>query len=274
MKNDIYYGSGERASLIDLEVPESFNGKLVLFLHGYMGFKDWGAWNLMAGHFTGRGFGFCKFNFSHNGGTVENGIDFPDLEAFAENNYSKEVHDVACVLDWLEVHFAVLPEIHLAGHSRGGGVALLAASDLRISSVTTIAGICSVAQRFSDEKMMSDWKRDGIRYVINQRTKQQMPHRYSQAEDFLAHREALDIEAACRKLRKPVLVIHGDQDTSVSIEEGRKIAGWTQTQLQVIEGADHVFGSAQPWTKDHLPEPLKAVCTLIGDFTEVFKDRK
>ena len=48
---------------------------ILIFCHGYKGFKDWGAWNLMAEAFAETGFFFIKFNFSHNGGTVENPID-------------------------------------------------------------------------------------------------------------------------------------------------------------------------------------------------------
>ena len=40
------------------------------------------------------GFAFVKFNFSHNGGTIENPIDFPDLKAFGNNTYGKEVADL------------------------------------------------------------------------------------------------------------------------------------------------------------------------------------
>ena len=67
---------------------------LIVFCHGYKGFKDWGAWDLVAKAFLDAGFFFVKFNFSHNGGTMEQPIDFPDLDAFAENNYSKELDDL------------------------------------------------------------------------------------------------------------------------------------------------------------------------------------
>ena len=60
----------------------SDSNPLIIFCHGYKGFKDWGAWNLMAEAFAKIGFCFIKFNFSHNGGTIEQPIDFPDLEAF------------------------------------------------------------------------------------------------------------------------------------------------------------------------------------------------
>ena len=82
LNNKIYVGAAERQSLYDLEIPEIWNGKVVVFVHGYMGFKDWGAWHLMMKHFVNEGFAFVKYNVSHNGGTIENPIDFPDLGAF------------------------------------------------------------------------------------------------------------------------------------------------------------------------------------------------
>ena len=43
---------------------------------------------------------FVKINFSHNGGTVSQPIDFPDLEAFGQNNFSLELDDLGLVIDW------------------------------------------------------------------------------------------------------------------------------------------------------------------------------
>jgi predicted dienelactone hydrolase len=71
---------------------------LVIFCHGYKGYKDWGAWNLVADEFVKKGFSFVKFNFSLNGGTIENPIDFPDLSAFSQNTHSQEVKDVGRLL--------------------------------------------------------------------------------------------------------------------------------------------------------------------------------
>ncbi len=266
LRNTIFIGSKKRASLFDLTIPGDFQGDLILFIHGYKGYKDWGAWNLMEQAFIEEGFGFCKFNMSHNGGTTENGIDFPDLEAFANNTYSKEKFDVQAILNELEKHLNPLPRIHLMGHSRGGGIALLNASDNRVSSVITLASISSVASRFSDEKMLAAWKETGVRYVKNERTKQDLPHYYSQYLDFVEYSKELDIEKVCKELNKPNLVIHGDKDSSVLIDEGVEIAQWTNSPLYTIENADHVFGSSHPWKKDELPEALEEVVTIVRTF--------
>ena len=80
---------------------------LIIFVHGYKGYKDWGAWELMAEKFANAGFYFVKFNFSHNGTTIENPNDFADLEAFGENNYSKELDDLEIIIN----HFKSQKEV-------------------------------------------------------------------------------------------------------------------------------------------------------------------
>ena len=83
-KNKIYIGSNGRKSLYDCTVPDNPKGAII-FIHGYKGYKDWGAWNLMQDYFVKEGIGFVKFNMSHNGGTTDEPIDFQDLDAFGEN---------------------------------------------------------------------------------------------------------------------------------------------------------------------------------------------
>lgn len=269
IKNQIYIGSNNRESLIDLVIPSNFNGKLILFIHGYMGYKDWGCWNLVEKFYSDLGFGFSKFNMSHNGGTVDNPIDFSDLGAFAEDNYSKEVYDVQQVLNWLEKQLSPLPDIYLIGQSRGGGIALLTASDPRVKKIATWAAICDIEKRFPDGTPLKVWKTQGKRYVENGRTKQKMPNNYSQYEDFEANKDALNIEKACINSTKRTLVIHGDLDTSVDIEEGRNIASWLKTRLFEIEDADHTFGAIQPWTEKEMPEQLQKVCEITLGFLQI-----
>jgi hypothetical protein len=85
--NNVLEREGKKPLLIDYYLPaEQRNCPLLIFCHGYKGFKDWGGWSLMSQDFAKSGFAFIKFNFSHNGGTMEQPIDFPDLEAFGHNN--------------------------------------------------------------------------------------------------------------------------------------------------------------------------------------------
>lgn len=264
--NQKYTGFDGKENLYDLVVPENFNNSLLIFAHGYMGYKDWGAWNLMQDYFTEKGYAFLKFNFSHNGTTLEIPIDFPDLKSFSENNYSKEVYDLGQIIKLAEEKFLILPEITLIGHSRGGGITLLNAGNNNVKAVICLASISSIEKRFSDEEMLEKWKNEGVRYVKNQRTLQEMPHSYSQVIDFEKNKDSLSIQKSCENLSKPILIIHGENDSSVPLSEGEDLAKWTQSHLIRIPGADHVFGAKQPWDSAQLPSKLKEVCEIITSF--------
>ena len=268
-KNEIYIGADNRQSLVDLIVPDPNNGKLIVFAHGFMGYKDWGCWNLVSDFFVSLGYGFCKYNVSHNGGTIEQPIDFPDLDAFAHNSYSKELSDLKCVLDWLETQFSVLPEIYVIGHSRAAGIVLLSAKDARIKKIVSWSGISDISKRFPEGKQLEVWKTQGTKYTVNSRTGQKMPQLFEQYEDFIAHEQELSIENACKKSKTPTMVIHGDLDTSVDIEESRQIASWLHTRLFEIEEANHTYGSSQPWESTELPEHLLKVCVITHGFFQI-----
>ena len=269
LQNQQYIGSNNRVSLVDLMIPNNFNNQLIVFIHGYMGYKDWGCWPLVQKFYTELGYGFCKYNVSHNGGTVDQPIDFSDLEAFGENNYSKELFDLQQVLNWLETKFDTLPEIYLIGHSRGGGIALLNSLDSRVKKIATWAAICDIEKRFPEGTQLKVWKTQGKRYVVNSRTEQKMPNNYSQYEDFIENKEKLNIEALCKKSSIPTLVIHGDLDTSVDIKESRNIASWVKTRVFEIEDAEHTFGATQPWNESEMPEHLQKVCEITKGFFEI-----
>jgi pimeloyl-ACP methyl ester carboxylesterase len=264
--NGIYVGANGRKSLLDLEIPRDFNGKLVIFIHGYMGFKDWGCWNSVQSYFVQKGFGFCKYNVSHNGGTLNDAIDFPDLEAFSINSYLKELTDLIAILDWVQNYFKELPEICLIGHSRGGGIALLGSNDERVKKIATWAGISDIARRFPNGEELLTWKNDGVKYTANMRTRQKMPLSYIQYEEFDSNRRILNIEEACRRCTIPTLIIHGTSDTSVDISEGKQLATWLNQDLVRIENANHTFGSQHPWNTKELPDELREICDKTSEF--------
>lgn len=233
-------------------------------MHGYKGYKDWGAWNLLEEGFVKAGFGIVKFNVSHNGGTVDDPIDFPDLVAFGHNRYTYELKDLEVIVN--ETNRIIKEElqlqipIYLLGHSRGGGVCILyAAKDSRIKKLISLAGISNIESRWPDEEGLKKWQEEGVMYVPNARTNQNMPHFYGFYQDYVEHREELDIEAAARSLKIPFLQIHGDMDEAVSISEGQQLAKWTRTRVFIVKGAGHTFETSHPWNKDELPYEMKKV---------------
>lgn len=269
IKNGIYKGAQGRESLFDLSIPENYNGHLIVFIHGFMGFKDWGAWNLVQDFFNSYGFAFCKFNISHNGGTIQQGIDFPDIEAFGKNTYSHEIKDVECLLKEIKPYFKEQALTHLIGHSRGGGTALLAAEQSKVSSICLWASISSISDRFPDDDVLNNWKATGVRFVSNARTGQKLPQYYSLYEDFHQNKDKLNIQEKASSCKIPTAVFHGDADQSVAIAEGEALAAWLKTNLQVIRGADHVFGAQHPWKQNEMPNSLIELCKLSLQFIQI-----
>ena len=268
LNNKIYVGAAERQSLYDLEIPEIWNGKVVVFVHGYMGFKDWGAWHLMMKHFVNEGFAFVKYNVSHNGGTIENPIDFPDLGAFQRNRYSYELEDLDRLIKNVSKYFPEGQKYHLIGHSRGGGIALLYSCDQRIKAISTLAAISDIGSRFPSGTALDSYQTEGIYYRQNGRTKQNMPHLYAQYLDYLDHSGRLDIQFYCEHAKCPIQVIHGENDSSVGIEEGELITKWLRTELIVIPKTAHTFNTSHPFSMNELPAPFESAIRQIQHFFE------
>lgn len=267
-RNQVLQGEHQKPILYDIYFEQqTTKAPLVIFCHGYKGFKDWGYWDLVAKSFAKNGICFVKFNFSHNGGTVEQPIDFPDLEAFATNNFTIELNDLkvminhCCSADFVYHSFVDINDISLIGHSRGGGIVYIkAAEDPRVKKVVSWASVSDFEARFADEKARTYWKENGVVYIENSRTKQQLPHYYQFYEDFVTNKERFTIKNAVQNLKIPNLVIHGTEDPTVALSEGEKITQWSpKGEFLVIQGADHVFGGKHPWESEKLPQHMQEV---------------
>lgn len=274
-RNLILENPGKKPIILDAYYQKK--GKrlpIVIFCHGYKGFKDWGAWHLVAEAFSEAGFFFLKFNFSHNGGTMDDPIDFPDLESFSNNNYSLELDDLKRVIDHilLDDDFTGLiaaNDLTIVGHSRGGGIAMIKAEeDPRVKRVITWAGVSDFRSRFFiGSEGFIKWKAEGVSYVENGRTKQQMPHKFQFFEDFINNEERLTISRAVKDLKMPQLIIQGDKDLAVPLSEAKDLNRWNpNSELVVLKEADHVFGSKHPWEIKEWPSQLKEIVKISIKF--------
>ena len=269
-RNTIIKNPKTKYFLADAFYPESENQlPLVIFAHGYKGYKDWGAWNLMAEKMAEAGFFFVKFNFSHNGTTIKKPTDFADLEAFGQNNFSKEMSDYDEVLNYFENHPKVDPEkIAIIGHSRGGGISVIKAfEDDRVKLLISLAGVSNFKYRFPTKDRFDEWKNSGVMYSENKRTHQHMPHYFQFFEDFERNEQRFDIQHAAQHLVKPFLIIQGTDDDAVKDKEAFLLNEWCKTsELVIMENANHTFGAKEPWTENGLPDQLNKATSLATDF--------
>lgn len=242
---------------------------LILFVHGFKGFKDWGHFNLIATKFQDHGFNVIKLNFSHNGTSKEHPTDFVDLESFGMNNFSIELNDLNDLIHHLHTNenfknYIDLSGIHIIGHSRGGSTALLKASnDKKIKSVITWGSPLNILNRYGTENKR--WKDKGVEYVYNGRTKQNMPLYYQSVEDILLNKERYDLYKILKNTKTKTLIIHSKEDTTVPYQETELIKDNPNVTISLIEKGSHTFDGHHPFTGD-LPAVSLKVIKLSIDF--------
>lgn len=256
-------GSDNRPIHIDYIISSKTEAPMVIFVHGFKGFKDWGTHHLVARYFVENGFSFLKFNFSHNGMSKDDIDVFDDLEAFGHNTFSKELYDLNEVITYVKrgKDFTSPSQIILIGHSLGGGISILqTCNDQRINKLVTWASISNFRGLWNID-YEAYWKKEGVIYMSNSRTNQQMPLYLGVLTDLEQNAGKLDILQAARSLKQPWLILHGDGDTTVSVEQAQLLnRQQKKSYLMILENADHVFNARHPWTDDQLPDALKQAC--------------
>jgi len=263
-------GSEGKPILMDLSFKTGQEeNPMVIFVHGFKGFKDWGAYDLVAEYFVKQGFRFLKFNFSHNGTTPESPTDFADLGAFGDNTFTKEFTDLDLVISFAKSgnEFQAPDMLSLIGHSRGGGTCIIqTAKDPRIDKLITWAAIADFRSLWKKEDEV-EWRNKGVIFNFNTRTKQYTPLKIDLLHDLDKHSKSYDILLAAGRINKPWLIIHGDQDENVLLSEAVRLKESSpNAELFIIPYANHVFGASHPFTKDELPLELQLTCEKSVEF--------
>lgn len=265
-------GAKGRLMLADLTFDKAHrHAPIIIFAHGFKGFKDWGAHNLIARYFAAKGYRYLKFNFSHNGTTPDQPIDFADLIAFSENTFSMELDDLDRIIDFA-CNGTALPRaqsVILMGHSMGGGISIIkTAEDNRVSKLITLAAIAGFGDLWPKSEE-AQWKIQGLRYIENKRTGQQMPLKATLLDDLERNPGRLDIIAKAAQITQPWLIVHGHDDATVPVSQAKKLkAAQPEAELLIIPKADHVFNATHPYAEPTLPDALQQVCEAVFNFIE------
>lgn len=268
-----YIGTDEKLASYDIQYSENQKRPLIVFCHGFNGFKDWGAFNLMADYFVLRGFQFVKLNFSHNGTSPEFPTDFVDLEAFGNNNFEKELEDIESLLAALKkesfAHLLDFEGLFFVGHSKGGATALAyALAHPEVVSCATLAGVLDPVVRYGkvNDKL---WKDNGIKFIVNGRTKQKMPLYYQLVENTQKIKERLDIRNLLKGDKRKYLFLQGGKDEAVPVDEVNLVKNLPNCTVSILQDANHVFGASHPYVNSNLPIDLQNALSQITKFFQL-----
>jgi len=266
---------------VDLRYPENTDSKIpvLIFCHGFKGFKDWGSFPYMLDKISKEDIFTVSFNFSFCGvdNSFDNPVGFSRLDLFAQNTFSRELDDLGSVLDFIfenEDSYKIdVGNVALAGHSRGGGIAILkTAEDERIRKLITLASVDEF-NRYTEERKKR-WKEDGYLEVLNTRTKQLMRMNYTLIDDLEKNYERLNIQNAIKKISVPALIIHGKEDLAVDYSDATTLydlSDKSKTKLILYENTGHTFGAEHPFkgTNEHLEKAISDIINWVKSETNI-----
>ncbi|NGP89557.1 alpha/beta hydrolase family protein [Fodinibius halophilus] len=239
---------------------------VVIFLHGFKGFKDWGAFPEACAAISEAGFAVAAMNFSLNG-VGESMTEFDQLDLFARETLSQDLEDVRSMISAIH-NEQVFPagssvdtgSIGLLGHSRGGHTAVAAAAEYaEVASVVTWSAVADYNARWSED-MISDWENKGVTEIMNGRTGQVMPVKDVVYKDALENADRLMAVKRARELTIPALFIHSKGDEAASYDNAEQLyrnCASDHKDLKLIEDSGHTFDTAHPFDEDEFPEAFQ-----------------
>lgn len=258
----------------DLLVPGVSSGTVlpvILFIHGFKGFKDWGAFPDLYEELARAGFAVVAFNLSLNG-VGASMLEFDKPELFRRQTINQDLRDVGTVIRALknkeiQSDKAVLDtdRIGILGHSRGGHTAVVAAAEYsEIQCLVTWAAVADYNKRWTKE-MISDWNTKGFTEIKNSRTGETLPLDKTIYDDALENADRLMAINRIRELYIPSMFIAGKSDESVPYSETellfRKSPAY-EKEIRLLDDAGHTFQISHPFAEDDFPPAFSEALDL------------
>lgn len=241
--------------------PNTTPTGVVLIANGFKGYKEYGMFPWLANQLAGIGTIVHRFNFSHSGMTAGDGpFVRPDL--FERDTWNRQVEDLSILTN--EYKQDGLP-MTLLGHSRGG-VSCLLTIGRGTSQVDRVISLSAPATcNPLSREMQQTLLKQGFIESPSSRTEQMLHIGMSFLQDQLDDPENHDLLALVAGITSPILVIHGEDDQTVSVNAAVTIAETGQdTTLVRIQDGDHVFNTPNPFPENGSPSPqLLAVWSAI-----------
>lgn len=207
----ISFSSHGQAVVGALHLPDMEKPSCVIASHGLFSSKDSEKYITLGHRFHRKGIAFLRFDFR---GCGESG------GKTTETTVSDRLRDLNMAIGFVRSHPRIGPRIGLMGSSLGGYISLIvSAGENGIRSVVTWATpftLAGLEEKRGDEEMAS------------------------LGEEFFHDIKAHNLTSALGKVPN-CLVIHGDRDELVPVEQARMIYEHLNypKKMEIIEGGDH-----------------------------------
>jgi alpha/beta superfamily hydrolase len=229
-KITIKKSDGTKLSAV-LDVPEALRYPLVIICYGFTGYKE--EWDDVVPQFIKNNIAVLRFDFLGHGKSEGK---------FEDVMLTTEIDDLLAVYEYVQ-KLPRITMVGLFGHSLGGTVALLFSVAKKVDVIVSSAAPLDIKKlmvHFFGDGSESFWKNKGyIKVPWNNKNLN-----YSFYEDLMKY----DMKQILSQVRTPLMVIHGDKDENVSVEEAKEIYNLVRgaKAMKIISGADHNFDSKMP----------------------------
>ena len=240
LKEVSFYSEGQRI-MGNLHLPYE-SAPCILTSHGFESSKDGGKWLALSPRFYDGGFASLRFSYRGCG----KGEGKSDGE-FEDTTLSGRIRDYKAALDYLETTRVDMSRLGVIGSSFGGMIAL-AARDERIKAMVILATPSGFPPPI--EKELRGLEQKGyFKLESGRRLKAK----------FLEDVKGYHIIGDIKRIRCPILIVHGSQDEVVPVENayGLYESANEPKRLEIIEGGNHGFDS---------PEHVERIASLSVDW--------
>ncbi len=252
MKDKFLFSNEKGFKLCGVLSDPSENKKnlMMTMCHGFTTSKDGRTYSCLEARLNQKGISTFRFDFFGHG---ESEGKFEDI------TLSEAINDVLMAILFLkDLGYS---RIGLMGSSFGGFASLIAASQIPGLSLLTLKSPVSdylglLIARDQNIDIQS-WKNTGFISVPGT-DGQSLKLSYS----FYRDAETIKSEESIKKIKVPTLIVHGDNDETVPLQQSIKCARLIEDcRLEIIAGADHTYSQ---------PQHFEKMLSLIADFISEF----
>ena len=248
MEEEVFFenSNGDKIAGILTDTDETYTHPVVIMCHGLTMNKDILFFRKMQDYLFEENIASFRIDFFGHGESEGK---------FEQVTITEAVDDILQAIAFLKKKG--YQKIGLLGSSFGGNTCLLAAG--KLPDLFCLALRCPVANYADAEyplpvwPSLAEWEKAGsIEYRGWLGKKTMIP--WSFAADLKNH----DGYAIAKTVDTPTLIIHGDADTTVPVQQSEKLAPLLKNGvLEIVPGANHMFSN---------PDNFKKMFLLLADF--------
>jgi alpha/beta superfamily hydrolase len=232
VESKVFFKNSKRVHLCGLiNVPKNaIEGFIVIFVHGHSSSKNTKNFIRLTEMLDKAGVSTFRIDIHGHG---ESGGDF------SETTVSEAVDDILQAIEYIKG--LEYRKIGLLGSSFGGIASIITASKSKdLSFLILKSPVSNYKDKYNDlegKKFVNDWKNKGERDYDASEGKI-LKLKYLFYEDAIRY----DGYKVAPAILIPILIVHGDEDEAVPVEQSIKIASlFPNCRLEIIKGSDHRY---------------------------------